>query len=303
MARRFADSLKPSRHAYSQNRGIVIAGGGLKYFPSVWVNVHLVWDFGCKLPIQLWYLGDGKCDPYMRRLLKPLGVECVDARRLEKDIPCRILCGWELKPDSTLHSPFAQVVFLDADNGPVRDPTYLFDTPQFHEHGAIFWPDYACWTLKPEVWTIFGMDWMVPRAHEEVAFESGQYLIDKTRCWRELRMALWYAEHSDYVFRIVYGDKECFHLTWRLLGTEYARPTHPPGWNQHTIVQYDLEGRVVFQHRCQDKWKLGGGNRRNRPWPTRTSASTSWPTCAGAGTVSSGTTPTRRPPNSESSPN
>jgi hypothetical protein len=31
---------------------------------------------------------------------------------LEKDYPCRILCGWELKPYSTLHSPFNQVLFL-----------------------------------------------------------------------------------------------------------------------------------------------------------------------------------------------
>jgi hypothetical protein len=123
MARRFAENLRPGRHAYPEERGIVIAGGGLKYFPSVWVNVHLVRHFGCKLPIQLWYLGDGECDPYMKRLLKSLGVECVDARKREKDIACRILCGWELKPYSTLYSPFAQVLFLDADNGVVRDPT------------------------------------------------------------------------------------------------------------------------------------------------------------------------------------
>jgi hypothetical protein len=52
--------------------------------------------------------------------------------------------------------------FLDADNGSMRDVTSLFDTPQLCEHGTVFWPDYACWTLKPEVWHIFGMDWMVP---------------------------------------------------------------------------------------------------------------------------------------------
>jgi hypothetical protein len=199
----------------------------------------------------------------MKRLLKPLGVECVDARKREKDIPCRILCGWELKPYSTLYSPFAQVLFLDADNGVVRDPSYLFDTPPFRDHGAIFWPDYACWTLKPDVWQIFGMDWMVPEAQKEIAFESGQYLIDKGRCWRELRMALWYAEHSDFVFRVVYGDKECFHLAWRFLGTEYAMPPKAPGWNQHTIVQYDFTDQIVFQHRCQDKWRLAGNRRNN----------------------------------------
>lgn len=263
MARRFADNLTPGRHAYADKRGIVIAGGGLKYFPCAWVCINLVRHFGCKLPIQLWYLGDGECDPYMKRLLKPFGVECVDARKVEKDIPCRILCGWELKPYATLYSPFEQVLFLDADNGPIRDVTYLFDTPQFQEYGAIFWPDYACWTLKPDVWTIFGMENLVARANQEVAFESGQYLIDKGRCWRELRMALWYAEHSDFVFRVVYGDKECFHLAWRFLGTDYAMPAKAPGWNVHTIVQYDFENRIVFQHRCQDKWRFAGNRRNN----------------------------------------
>ncbi len=149
MVRRIAEELTPGRHSYAEERGIVIAGGGLKYFPSVWVNVHLVRHFGCKLPIQLWYLGHGECVPYIKRLLKPLGVECVDARKLEEDIPCRILCGWELKPYSTLYSPFAQVLFLDTDNGVVR----------------------ACWTLKPDVWQIFGMGWMVWEVQREIAFE------------------------------------------------------------------------------------------------------------------------------------
>jgi hypothetical protein len=263
MARRFADSLTPARHTYPDHRGIVIAGGGLKYFPNVWVCVNMLRELGCILPIQVWYLGDGEMDPYTKRLLAPLGVECVDARKMEAAHPCRILCGWELKPYATLYSPFAEVLFLDADNAPVREVSYLFDTPQFREYGAIFWPDYACWQLKRDVWEIFGMPEIAERWESEVAFESGQYMIDKTRCWRELRMALWYAEHSDYVFRVVYGDKECFHLAWRQLGTEYAMPRKAPGWNVHTIVQYDFDDQIVFQHRCQDKWKLGGGNRRN----------------------------------------
>jgi hypothetical protein len=180
----YIDNLKPSRVTYAQERGIVIAGGGLKYFPSVWVNVNLIRHFGCTLPIQLWYLGDTEMDPYMKRMLEPLGVECIDAREIEKQHPCRILCGWELKLYATLHSPFAQVLFLDADNGVVCDPTYLFECEEYQRHGAIFWPDYACWTLKPGVWKVFGMmDMAEPEVSEhERAFESGQYLIDKRRC-------------------------------------------------------------------------------------------------------------------------
>lgn len=264
LANRFIESLTPNRTVYARERGIVIAGGGLKYFPSVWVNVNLLRHFGCTLPIQLWYLGEGEIDPYMQRLLESLGVECVDAQRIAAQHPCRILCGWELKLFATLHSPFAQVLFLDADNGVVCDPSYLFDAPEFKRQGAIFWPDYACWTLKPDVWQIFGMpDMADPEvAQHERAFESGQYLIDKQRCDRELRLALWYAEHSDFTFKHVYGDKECFHLAWRKLGTENAIPNAGPGWNEHTIVQFDHRGQIVFQHRCQDKWRLGG-NRFN----------------------------------------
>ncbi|MBN8602599.1 MAG: hypothetical protein J0M26_16305 [Planctomycetes bacterium] len=256
----YVDNLKPSRVTYSQERGIVIAGGGLKYFPSVWVNVNLLRHFGCTLPIQLWYLGDSEMDPYMKRLLEPLGVECIDAREIEKQHPCRILCGWELKLYATLHSPFAQVLFLDADNGVVCDPTYLFDGEEYKRHGAVFWPDYACWTLKPGVWRVFGMpDMAEPEVSEhERAFESGQYLIDKRRCDRELRLSLFYAEHSDFTFQHVYGDKECFHLGWRRLGSDYAMPCAGPGWNVHTIVQFDFRGQIIFQHRCQDKWRFGG---------------------------------------------
>jgi hypothetical protein len=260
MVERFISTLKPNRESYPLERGIVIAGGGLKYFPSVWVNVNLLRHFGCQLPIQLWYLGDSEMDPYMKRLLEPLGVECIDARKLEPQYPARILCGWELKLYATLHSPFAQALFLDADNGVVCDPTYLFSTPEFEQHGAIFWPDYACWTLKPGVWKVFGMLDMaeVEVAQAERAFESGQYLIDKRQCDRELRLAMWYAEHSDFTFRHVYGDKECFHLAWRKLSTEYAMPKAGPGWNEHTIVQFDFRNQIIFQHRCQDKWRFGG---------------------------------------------
>lgn len=265
-AQRFAANLTgmPPPCAWENERGIVMAGGGLRYFPSVWVHLRLLRLLGCHLPVQVWYLGNGEMDPVMRRLLErpPLSVETVDARKVEAQYPCRILCGWELKPYATLYSPFREVLFLDADCGPVRSPCYLFSDLAYRQHGAVFWPDYDSWRLKPDIWEIFGIDWMLPHAHTEKAFESGQYLINKWCCWRELRMALWYAEHSDFTFEHVYGDKECFHLAWRLLRTPYAMPPHGPGWQTHTILQYDFQGRLLFQHRCQDKWRYDAGNMR-----------------------------------------
>jgi hypothetical protein len=247
-------------------RGIIVAGGlkplpnrGLPhgYFPCVWLLATKLRRMGCALPVQLWHLGLEEMDPHAARLLAGLGVECVDAREVAKRHPARILCGWELKPFAALHCPFAEVLFLDADNCPVNHPVEeLFGQPEYLELGACFWPDYAHWDLAPGVWEVFGME-----ARHEPAFESGQFLIDKRRCRRELRLALWYAEYSDFTFGHVYGDKEVFHLAWRKLGTEYAMPAIRPGWEgELCIVQHDTRGRRVLLHRCQDKWKLDGGN-------------------------------------------
>jgi hypothetical protein len=252
-------------------RGIVLCAGGLAYFPSAWVCVQTLRRLGCTLPVQVWHLGESEMDPGMERLLAPLGVTCVDAGRLAEVFPCRILNGWELKAYAILHCPFREVLFLDADCAPVKDPTFLFDCPPYRHFGAVFWPDFPQWRLGPHVWRTFGMP--VPTgsspspargpgaAWEDAPLESGQILIDKGRCWRELRLALWYCEHSDFVFQHVHGDKETFRLAWRRLGTPYAMPGWWPGWDLHTILQTDFEGEVLFQHRCQDKWRLDGSNR------------------------------------------
>lgn len=265
MVEQFIPTIDASSIEYPQKRGIVIAGGGLKYLPSVWVGVNLIREQGCKLPIQLWYLGDNEVDPFVKRLLEPLGVECIDARKVEQEKPFRILCGWELKLYSVWNSPFEEVLFLDADSAPVRDVTDLFDRPSYSQHGAAFWPDYANWTLKPDVWSLFGIDKYANQdaARNEWALESGQFMVHKNKSSLPFQLAMWYAAHSDFTFGHVYGDKETFHLAWRKLGLEYASPKRPPGWNNHTIVQWDVEDteKVLFQHRVQDKWRLDGTNR------------------------------------------
>ncbi len=234
-------------------RGVVIAGGGLKYFPGTYVAVRSLRHHGCRLPIEIWYFGDIEIDNMMKKLLYPYSVSFVDAREHEVKYPNRILNGWELKPYAMKHSRFEEVLFMDADNYVLKDPTYLFTEYDYLMFGSIFWPDYDNWMLKPDVWERFGM-----KHRHEPALESGQMLINKKRCWRELCLANWYGAYSDFVFKHVYGDKECFHLAWRKLGTWYAMPEARPAWRTHTIIQHDFAGKHLFHHRCQDKPRLDG---------------------------------------------
>jgi ADP-heptose:LPS heptosyltransferase len=265
---RLATSLAPARRSFKVpgdgfetaapflGRGVIICGGGTRYFPCAWVCVNMLRRLGCTLPIQLWHRGTAEIDDTMKALVAPLGVECVDALVVRKRHPVRRLGGWELKPYAILHSPFQEVLFIDADNVPVRDPEFLFDTPQFKRTGAIFWPDYGRQEKADPIWHSCGVS--RPDGPE---FESGQIVVDKGRCWAALRLCLWFNEQSDFYYQHLHGDKETFHLAFRKLGQEFSLVPQPIHSLPATMCQHDFEGRRLFQHRNLDKWNLFARNR------------------------------------------
>lgn len=270
-------------------RGIVTCGGGAKYFPSLFVLCNRLRQVRSQLPIEVWYLGEAEMDPTMKRLLEPFGVTFRDAAAEAEKSPVRQLQGWQTKPFCILHSAFQEVLFLDADNAPVHCPDSLFDAPEFTSGpGAVFWPDFFHWIEHPlrgqrqveHVYSAFGLplpkrthapgtdyEWFgkpVPMGGDyDLTIESGQLLIDKARCWKELSLALWYAQHSEFYFHLVHGDKECFHFAWRKLGTPYALVPTMPDYDEHTAIQFGFDGRPLFEHRNRPdaKWNLEGN-----PW-------------------------------------
>lgn len=243
---------------YAENfngRGIVICGGGIRLFTSAWVCINMLRKLGCELPVQLWYLGEQEMDERMKAIVQPLGVECVDALEIRKQIPARILNGWELKAYALLHNPFKEVLLLDADNVPVANPEYLFETKEFKETGAIFWPDLGRLQKERMIWKLCGVPY-----RDEPEFESGQILVNKEHCWSALNLALWYNEHSDFYYKHIHGDKETFHLAFRKMETGYSMPTHPVQLKAGTMYQHDFEGSLIFQHRNGPKWNYHSDN-------------------------------------------
>ncbi len=237
--------------------GVVICAGGAKYFTPAWVCASTLRHFGCQLPIQFWHLGERELDQRMRELAADLDVTCVDAEEMRLTRPARRLGGWELKPYAILHSRFREVILLDADNVPLIDPAALFDTPEYREHGAIFWPDFRRLGPEREIWPICEVEY-----RDEPEFESGQIVVNKRRCWQALNLAMHYNEHSDFYYAHIYGDKDTFHLAFLRTGKSYAMPATPVFWLDGTLCQHDFDGNRIFQHRHFDKWWMDGRNRR-----------------------------------------
>jgi len=235
-------------------RGIVICGGGPQYFPPAWVNMRMLRHLGCTLPIELWHLGPDELSGSMRTLATSLGgVTCVDAFEVARRQQARVGGGWELKCYALLQSRFREVLLLDADNIAVVEPSFLFDTAQYLEAHAVFWPDREPLPREHLIWQLTGVDY-----RGDVLFETGQILVDKQWCWRELSLAWWMNERSDFWYRYILGDNKTLHLAWRKLDTSYAMPPFPPKDVRGIgMFQHDFDGRRILQHRCSDKLTFG----------------------------------------------
>lgn len=249
----------PNYEGVHSGRGIVICGGGTRYFPSAWVCINMLRRLGCALPIELWYLGPLEMTAQMISMVTRLNVECIDALKRRESFPARRLGGWELKAYVIIHSRFREVLLLDADNVPVIDPEYLFGESPFLKTGAVFWPDYphASDQKSVPIWRSCGL-----RKPREPEFESGQIVVDKKRCWDALQLALWFNENSDFYYRYLHGDKETFHLAFRKLKKSYSLVNTPIHTLRGTMCQHDFEGKRVFQHRNVLKWTLEKDNPR-----------------------------------------
>jgi len=139
-------------------------------------------------------------------LLDRFGVECIDLLEHGEGHSASQMRGWESKAYALLHSRFKEVILLDADVVPLRDPSDLFNLPRYQQTGAVFWPDIN--TLPPHapIWDICRVPY-----RDEPEFESGQIVVDKEQTWEALHLALHLNELSSFYYKYLRGDKDTFH--------------------------------------------------------------------------------------------
>jgi hypothetical protein len=240
-------------------RGIVICAGGVQMFTNAWVLVWLLRkELECRLPIEVWHLGSAEMSTGMRAMLEGLGAKVVDAHEVLSRFPARIADGWQLKPYALIMSSFREVLMLDADNVPVVDPSFLFESPEFVSTGAIFWPDVVDLSKDNPIWQELDLP-----AAQRTSFETGQVLVDKGRHGSALKTVLRLNEEAERYYRLVYGDKDTFLVAWLLAGAQNLLMPFRPIADRHVLYQRDFGGSIVFQHRTNGKWKYSGEQARS----------------------------------------
>ncbi|KAL4106654.1 hypothetical protein PRIC1_004701 [Phytophthora ramorum] len=245
---------------------------------SVYSTVRLLRSSNCSLPVELWYLEKemGANPLNDSHLLQSLVNEYgpISLRGIaEGDVD-----GFNSKVYALAHSELDQVLFLDADNSPVKDPTYLFTAPEFVQSGAIFWPDFwhpmnTIFNVNKQslLWELVGTPFV-----DMFEQESGQLLIDRRRATVALEivqfLALRKPDHFER-FKLLHGDKDLFRLAWLKTNTSFhmiQTPAAAAGMVKGkqfcgmTMVQHDPQGEVLFLH--HNGKKLIGDEEKTRVW-------------------------------------
>lgn len=115
--------------------------------------------------------------------------------------------NYHIKTMALLLSRFQQVLYLDSDNMPLRDPTFLFESQAFTATGALFWPDFWKMPIDQPMWSVMGV-----QCEDEMEQESGQLVIDKERAWHPLLLSMFLQMRHHFYFKIILGDKDTFRL-------------------------------------------------------------------------------------------
>lgn len=258
-------------------------------FPSAWVMLHELKRLNCSLPVEVFHK-TGELTSRQIELLEGIIPGQVKVKTIQGD-PKNFISryghshGWACKIYALYESEYAENLWIDADNCPIRNPDFLFNETDYLQKGSLFWrdifsPDSADqFCSQSVVWQVFN----VPYNDSELC-EAGQLVINKNKCGIEFSLLKFYADNCEVYYNFG-GDKETFRLAWQRVGVirgwrpfqvnALADPNLPYGFipygpfhkghvNQYkkwgggsVMVQRDSKGKELFNHRNLSKFKLG----------------------------------------------
>lgn len=262
-------------------RGVVMTGGGPKYFIPVFVSLRMLRATGCALPAEVWFFESQLPTGEAAAQLAALGAALRSVDEIRPGASAEVFrngergFGYVMKAAILLFSSFREVLYLDSDNVPLTDPADLFAAPGYAATGMLLWPDYWPPSFAPDLARI-APEALPPNA----TVESGQMVLDKAVVWRALQLALFLNCQGSLYYNLLTnylgkGDKETFPFAMRMLRLPYASvgDAHPvgsagevgpprsaggaPTLLSTTMVHYHpVTGRPLLFHSNLNKWGL-----------------------------------------------
>ncbi|KPM44212.1 hypothetical protein AK830_g2350 [Neonectria ditissima] len=255
-------SLAPKMPFIRNSRGVVITSKASNYGIAV-TAILMLRHIGSKLPVQLFL--DSTNERERRRCdesLSKLQVRCLnmdDYLRLPENasVTTPKLAKFQFKSFAILFSSFQEVLFLDADAFPIRQPDYLFEVEPYKSLGLVTWPDFWLPTISPIFYNI--AETAMPNVTlKSRSSESGVMLYDKARHADSLLLAVYYNFYGPkYYYQLQSqgawgsGDKETFLQSAMVLGNPVWQVKTPPEMITSEKINY---GSGIWQADPELDW-------------------------------------------------
>ena len=243
-----------------KGRGLVYTASG-RTLGRALASIRIARSLGCMLPVQVWYIGD-ELKPEQLKMLRAMNVQPKDILEEQKRFQAFSSFhightygssrNYHIKTLVLLLTEFEEILYLDSDNMPLRDPTFLFGSDAFKETGALFWPDFWKFPIDNPIWQITAQ-----RCEDEWEQESGQLVLDKRRSWEPMLLSMFFQKDHAFYFKLILGDKDTFRMAWKILNRPYYMQPQLPAiggrirqgrFCGHTMVQYGPDGEILFAH-------------------------------------------------------
>lgn len=267
MVTQFIDKMTLPDNAVD-GQGIVIVGGG-KYSLLAAMNIEILRHFNTTLPVEV-FIPPGERDPsFCQDYLPKLNARCTQVDDIFSRATIRNVHfkGYQYKSLALLTSKFKDILFLDADNFPIKKLNHIFDDISYKANGMILWPDFWRRTDSPKYYDIANIkynknkrvrnliDDLTPVEvytedlndlknvpfHDlegtipDLSTESGQFLINKSLHWKTIALSLYYNLNGPNWYYPIFsqrgpgeGDKETFISAATVFGLPYYQIRRKP---------------------------------------------------------------------------
>lgn len=222
--------------------GIVTVGGG-KYLKYIWNLVRKARVL-TDAPIICYHLGPDEVNHPAVSLLKEMDVEFRDAIPImrRENYTFQGNKGWSAKSAAIMDCPFKEVLFLDADAYPLMEPESILDHWNFST-GFLAFPDIQHCRKNDMLFTHLALK----RIPDWVEAEAGQFLVDRSRFWKEIQLYSFMNGRPLPFHDLAMGDKTLLQLSCMKLGTSFNMGGKPE-WVEYGIRHHLTDGTPAFMH-------------------------------------------------------
>jgi alpha 1,2-mannosyltransferase len=251
----FVESVKsqPIKLAYKAGTKGIATTASAESLPVVVISLRMIRQTRSTLPVEV-FVSDVEVSQsdICSKIISSLGGQC---------IPLSPILGNETAPEyrenkyfnkllAMLFSSFEDLLFLDADNLAVVDPSPFFTDAPFTETGMVVWPDYWSPTASRKFYKVISSNDSILHG----TAESGQLLISKRTHTRSLLLAAFYNFYGrEYYYPLLTqggpgsGDKDTFVPAAVVMGEPYHYVSEGAGGVGH-FIGGEWRGRGMIQH-------------------------------------------------------